>query len=117
MEYASWNLILIKKDQFNRKNNIDVQGKTSDIDDDSVENKVTEMLAGVCIVATKLDIGNCHKLGNSNTIVRFANRKFCNDILEKKFDLHRKIGRSKLGFDDTNTYASENLTPYNQRLI
>ena len=105
-----------KKDQFNRKNNIDVQGITSDIDDDSLEDNVTEMLAGVWIVAAKLDIENCHKLGNSNIIVRFVNRKFCNAILEKKFDLHRKIGKFKLGFDDTNTYASENLTPYNQCL-
>ena len=54
---------------------------------------------------------------NGNTIVRFVNRKFCNFILEKKFELHKNIDKSKLGFgNDTKIYVSENLTPYNQHL-
>ena len=77
-----------------------------------------ELLAEAHIVATKSDIEDCHRLGkNGSTIVRFVNRKFCNGILEKKFDLHKNIDKSKLGFgNDTKIYVSENLTPYNQRL-
>ena len=43
------------------------------------------MLAEVHMVATKYDIDDSHRLGkNGSTIVRFLNRKFCNDILEEK---------------------------------
>ena len=67
------------------------------------------MLAETHIVATKSDIEDCHRLGkNGSTNVRFVNRKFCN-ILEKKFDLQKNTGRSKLGFaNDTKIYVSEN---------
>ena len=76
---------LNKKDQYNRRNNIEIQGIPSDIGDDSQEDKVIQMLAEVQIVATKCNIEDCHRLGkNGSTIVRFVNRKFCNDILEKK---------------------------------
>ena len=56
-----------------------------------------------------------HQLYTSCTI--FVNRKFCNYILDIKFDLHKNIGKSKFGFgNDTKIYVSENLTHYNQRL-
>ena len=75
---------LNKKDQYNQRNNTEIQGIPSDIGDDSLEDKVIELLAEVHIVATKPDIEDCHRLGkNGSTIVRFVNRKFCNDILEK----------------------------------
>ena len=76
------------------------------------------MLAEVQIVATKSDTKDCHRLGkNGSIIARFVKRKFCNNTLEKIFDLHKNIGKSKLGFaNDTKIYVSENLTPYNQRL-
>ena len=76
------------------------------------------MLGEVDIVATKSDIEDCHRLGkNGNSIVRFVNRKVCNVILEKKFELHKNIDKSKIGFgNDTTIYVSENLTPKNQRL-
>ena len=69
---------LNKKDQYNRRNNIEIQGIPSDINDNFLEDKVIEMLGEVDIVATKSDIDDCHRLGkNSNTTVRFVNRKFC----------------------------------------
>ena len=76
------------------------------------------MLAEAHIVATKSDIEDCHRLGkNGSTIKRFVNRKFCNDILGKKIDLHKNIDKSKLDFaNGTKIYVSENLTPYNQHL-
>ena len=85
-----------KKDQYNQRNNTEIQGIPSDIGDDSLEDKVIEMLAEVHIVATKSDIEDCYRLGkNGNTIVQFVNRKFCNDILGKKIDLHKNIDKSK----------------------
>ena len=48
--------------------------------------------------------------------MRFVNRKFCNDALEKKKKL-MSINKTELGFKpDVALYISENLTPFNQRL-
>ena len=62
---------LNKKDQYNRRNNTEIQGIPSDIiGDDSLEDKVIEMLAEDHIVAAKSDIEDCHSLGkNGSTIV------------------------------------------------
>ena len=93
-------------------------GIPSDIGDDSLEDKVIEMLAEAHIVATKSDIEDCHRLvKNGNTILRFVYRKFCNDILGKNFELRKNIDKSKLGFaNDTKIYVSANVTHYNQRI-
>ena len=109
---------LNKKDQYNRRNNIEIQGILSEINHDFLEDKVIEMLGEVDIVATKSNIEDCHRLGkNGNTIVQFFNRKFCNVILENKLELHKNIEKSKPGFGNyTKIYASENLTPYKQIL-
>ena len=65
----------------------------------------------------KSHIEDCHRLGKSNTIVRFVNRKFWKDALEKKFDINKPTDNSKLGFNVENKLlVCENLTPYNQRL-
>ena len=53
--------------------------------------------------------------GNSKTtIVRFANRRFCNLILDKKHKL-KKIDNAKLCFqNNVKLFVSENLSPFNQ---
>ena len=94
---------------------IEIQGIPSDIGDDSLEDKVIEMLAEAHIVATKSDIDDCHRLGkNGSTIVQFVNRKFCNVISEKKL-IYTKILTS-LNLVFSKICVSENLTSYNQRL-
>ena len=76
---------LNKKDQYNLRKNIENQGIPSDIEDDSCEDKVSEMFVKVHMVSAKSDIEDCYRLGkNGNTIVQLVNRKFCNDILGKK---------------------------------
>ena len=55
------------------------------------------MLDEVDIVATNSDIEDCHRLGkNGNTIVRFVSRKFCNVILEKKFNYTKTLTSQNL---------------------
>ena len=65
------------------------------------------------------DIEGCHRIGKGNpktAIVRFANRKFCNLILDKKHEL-KKIDNAKLCFqNNVKLFVSENLSPFNQRL-
>ena len=61
---------LNKKDQNNRRSNIEIQGIPLDIGDDSLEDKVIEILSEAHIVATKFDIEDCHRLGkNGSNIV------------------------------------------------
>ena len=56
---------LNKKDQYNRTNNTKIEGLPSDIGDNSLEDKVIEMLAEGHIVARKSDIEDCHRLGKN----------------------------------------------------
>ena len=56
------------------------------------------------------------RIQRKQTIVRFVNRKFFYEILDKKLNL-RKVDSTKLGFQAGAVfYFSENLTPYNQLL-
>ena len=68
------------------------------------------MLAEAHIVAAKSHIEDCHRLcKNDSTTVQFVNRKFFNEILKKKIDLHKNIDKSKLGFpNDNKIYVSGN---------
>ena len=85
--------------------------------DDQLEEKVTDIFSKLNISISKSDNEDCHRLGNSNTVVRFVNRKFCKDALEKTFEVNERIDNSKLGFNVKNKlFVCENLTPYNQRL-
>ena len=66
-------------------------GIPSDIGDDSLEDKVIEMLAKAHIVATKSDIEDCHRLvKNGSTILRFVYRNFVMTSWEKNLS-YRKI--------------------------
>ena len=99
-------LCLNKLDKYNRGNNIEIQGIPSSISDNALENKVN-------------DIEGCHMLGKANpqnTIVRFVNRKFCYEALEKKTD-PKNVNNSDLGFESSaKLFICENLTPLNQQL-
>ena len=68
------------------------------------------MLAEAHIVAAKSHIEDCHRLcKNDSTTVQFVNRKFFNEILKKKIDLHKNIDKPKLGFpNDNKIYVSGN---------
>ena len=84
---------------------------------EQLEQKVIDIFSHLNISISKLDTEDCHRLGKSNTIVRFLNRKVCKVALKKKFEVSRLIDNSKLGFKRENKlFICENLTPYNQRL-
>ena len=87
-EQASGNkLYLNKLDQYNRRNNIETQEILSSVSDDALENKVIDIFICLNITVQNNDIAGCDRLGKvnpQNTIVRFNNRKFCYETLEKK---------------------------------
>ena len=82
------------------------------VHDSLLEDKVINMFSQLNIRISKFDIEDCHRLGKANpknTTVRFVNRKFCKDALEKKKKL-MSINKMELGFKpDVVLYISENL--------
>ena len=105
-----------KQNQYTRRNNLKIHGIPVDVKDEQLDQKVIDIFSHLNISISKQDIEDCHRLGKSNTIVRFVNRKVCKDALEKKFEVNRLIDNSKLGFKRENKlFICENLTPYNQR--
>ena len=108
-----------KLEQYTRRNNIEIQGIPSSVHDNLLEDKVIDIFSQLNITISKSDIEDCHRLGKANpknTIVRFVNRKFCNDALEKNKQL-MSLNKTEMGFKpDISLYISENLTPFNQRL-
>ena len=106
-------------DQYSRRNNLEIQGIPANITDDKLEGKVIDIFSCLGIEVKGSDIEDCHRLGYANPknkIIRFVNRKFCYQALDKKMDLH-KLDSRRLGFNPVKTlYFSENLTPTNQLL-
>ena len=105
-------------DQYNRRNNLEIQGIPSTADDEVLENKVIQIFECLNIPLAKSDIEDCHRLGKSNpknTIVRFVNRKSSYAALSKKLDL-RLIDKVNLGFPEATLFFNENLTPHNPKL-
>lgn len=81
---------LIKKDHYNWTNNTEILGIPSDTDDDSLEDKVIEMLTEVHILAKKSDIEVCHRLDkNGNTIYDLSIESSIMIFLGKKIDLNK----------------------------
>ena len=106
-------------DQYNQRNNLEIQGIPSNVSDNALEDKVIDIFHLLNINVSKNDIADCHMLGKTdlkNTIVRFVNRKFCYEALESKLNL-RKVDSTKLGFQAGPVlYFSEKLTHYSQCL-
>ena len=108
---------LNKQDQYTRRNNLETHGIAVDMKEEQLEQKVIDIFSHLNISISKLDIEDCHRLGKSNAIVRFLNRKVCKVALKKKFEVSRLIDNSKLGFKRENKlFICDNFTPYNQRL-
>ena len=77
---------LNNQDQYNRRNNLDIQGIPDIIPDDQLEEKVIEIFNQINVKINTFDIEDRHRMGKSKktTIVRFGNRKNCKAVLEKK---------------------------------
>ena len=110
---------LKNQDQYNRRNNLDIQGIPDSVPDDQLKEKVIELFNQINVKINTFDIEDCHRMGKSKktTIVCFANRKNCKAVLEKKLSVSRKLDNEKLGFQsDARIFVSESSTPYNQHL-
>ena len=76
---------LNKQDQYNRCNNLDIQGIPDFVPDDQIEEKVIEIASQINVKINAFDIEDCHCMGKSKkrTVVCFVNRKNCKAVLQK----------------------------------
>ena len=117
-------------DQYQRRNNIEISG---------IPHAFDENLEEVCIslinsiihepgkpieeeeVIGTYDIEGCHRLkttnkdGTKNTILRFINRKVCEDIMSNKKTV-KELEREDLGDNVRNIYFNDNLNSYYKNL-
>ena len=80
---------LNKQNQYNRRNNLDIQGIPDSVPDNQLEEKVIEIFNQINVKISTFDIEDCHCMGKSKKmiIVCFVNRKNCKAVLEKKVEL------------------------------
>ena len=79
-----------KQDQYNRCNNLDIQGIPDSVPDDQLEEKVIEIFNQINVKINTFDTEDCHCMGKSQktTTVCFVKRKNCKVVLEKKLTLN-----------------------------
>ena len=100
-------------DQYNWRNNLEIQGISSTVCDEDLEDKLIEIFKCINIPRAKSDVEDCHRLGKSNpqnTVVRFVYRKNCYAALSKKLDLQH-IDKAKLGFPEANLFLTKIWLP------
>ena len=119
-------------DQYVRRNNIEISGISSHCDDENLEDVVIELInkmskeAGQPSDDTLTDISHddieaCHRLnskdknGNKTTIVRFVNRKICEDAHTFKKNIN-SVNMEELGDSVKNIYVNDNLNKYYKEL-
>ncbi|XP_066920133.1 uncharacterized protein [Clytia hemisphaerica] len=121
---------LIDIQQYVCRNNIEIHGIPDTVEQKDLEKKVVEVCSALNVHVKKQDIEACHRLadktkGNTpkKTIVRFTNRKFCDDLHRNKKML--KDGNNKnirrkfhnMGLDNSKTFINkQSLSLYNKFL-
>ena len=119
-------------DQYQRRNNIELSGIPKDLDGKILEDVVIDLVNKLIKEPGQPseddsynigpgDIEACHRImtknkdGVKNTIVRFTNRKICDDIHSSKSRM-KFIKVEELGNSVSQVYANENLSNYFKQL-
>ena len=118
-------------DQYQRRNNIELSGIPHELDD-NLEEVCIDIINSIIKEPGKpgndneddigpYDIEACHRLrtynkdGTRNTIIRFTNRKLCDDIFKNKKRI-KDLNNDDLGTAVDNIYVNENLSQYYKQL-
>ena len=117
-------------DQYQRRNNIELSGIPHELDD-NLEEVCISLFNSILKEPGKpgndeddigpYDIEACHRLrtsnndGTRNTIIRFTNRKLCEDIFKNKKRI-KDINNDDLGAAVSDIYVNENLCGYFKQL-
>ena len=120
-----------KIDQYQRRNNLEISGIPDSFEGEDLQNICTEIFNRICTppgeaidpdeAITHLDIEGCHRLKGTDknnvptTIIRFVNRRTCEDIMEHK-TLIKNLNIDELGDAVKSIYVNENHCPYYREL-
>ena len=103
-----------KLEQYGRRSNIEIAGIPDEVPLKALEGKVIEILKEIDVKVEERDIEACHRLpkgrdakGPARTIVRFVNRKNCDEIFRKKRNL-KNVDKQKLNLR-SNIYINHSL--------
>ena len=108
--------------QYGRRNNIEISGIPDYVNDEDLEETVKDILEEIDVKTKKRDMEACHRLPptrnnkNKKVIVRFVNRKTCENALKAKKKLLNVNMESLNFYKNTKIYINENLNKYFQYL-
>ena len=99
--------------QYSRRDTLEIVGIPGSIDNSVLEETVRGIFGKIGVQVDERDIQACHRLKEKDrTIVKFANRKDCLQILRVKKDL-KSLDPTELDFpESTKIYINESLCPY-----
>ena len=99
--------------QYFRRGTLEIVGILGSIDNSVLEETVRGIFGKIGVQVDEQDIQACHRLKEKErTIVKFANRKDCLQILRVKKDL-KFLDPTELDFpESTKIYINESLCPY-----
>ena len=115
-------------EQYGRKNNIIISDIPDSVDNNQLEESVTEIVTDINVNMASNDIEACHRIckkdsriSSTKTIVHFVNRKHTKQALyNKKFTKSKKKQKKHTHTFNLNTnnpfFISENLTRMNESL-
>ena len=106
--------------QYTRRENIEISGIPSSIEQKDLEKNVLDILAAIGIETDSYSIAACHRLKKlkhqttANVIVRFTNRKHAIEALKNK----KKLANSPIAESfGSELYISENLCPLHRQMF
>ena len=99
--------------QYSRRDTLEIVGIPGSIDNSVLEETVRGIFGKIGVQVDERDIQACHRLKEKDiTIVKFANRIDCLQILKVKKDL-KSLDPTELDFpESTKIYINESLCPY-----
>ena len=110
-----------QNDQYQRRNNVEISGIPSTVENVDLEEKVCDIFKSIDVCVESNDFEACHRLPYSRnenrdmpqrTIVRLVNRKTCESALKNRKKL-KESNKIALGFpEDTKLFINDSLCPY-----
>ena len=108
-------------EQYGRRNNLEITGIPDDVDDQKLEENVTEILNKIDVNVSSKDVEACHQIGKSKsssktTTIRFVNRKHAKKALVNRKGL-KNIDKTSIGLGKPHgIFINENLIPNNKKI-
>ena len=104
-------------EQYGRRNNLVLSSIPDTIADHELESTVISVLGNIDVEVESSDIDDCLRIGkpdkanSKKTIIRFANRKYCKKVLNRK-----KLDNCIRFNPNTKIFVNENLTMMNENI-